>query len=278
MAMVRFIQIARYGGLIVADYDLADSVVRGLSAMALAAHPSTGRFLALAVGPRDLMADVARTVERREIDFGGYEDESIFLLVLDRDTGRPAGAGRVIDGGGRTLDEAPDLTGFHLSSIVRAHELYEGKIWDLASLAVLPDYRDTKVGSLLYRTFINACRRAGVRHVVAMVNQREHRELALLGVPFVPMAGSGPFAFRDDKNTSALYAAFEELEPSIAEQGERLGKIRSGYAGEISARGLRRLFVRRQAARVSVQVSTGEGLDEHIVLPGLERRSLLKRR
>ncbi|NMO55969.1 hypothetical protein HH310_32905 [Actinoplanes sp. TBRC 11911] len=277
--MVRLIQIARYGGLIVADYDLADSVVRGLSAMALAAHPSTGRFLALAVGPRDLMADVARTVERREIDFGGYEDASIFLLVLDRETGMPAGAGRVIDGGGRTLDEAPELTGFPLSSMVDAHELYDGKIWDLAAVTVLPGYHDTKAGSLLYRTFINACRRADVRHVVAMMNEREHRELALLGIPFVPMAGSGPFVFGDEKkNTSALYAAFDELEQSIAEQGERLGKIGSGYAGEITARGLRRLFARRQAARVSAQVATGDGLDEQIMLPGLERRSLLKRR
>jgi GNAT superfamily N-acetyltransferase len=276
--MVRFTHLARYGGLIVADYDLAGSVVRGLCAMALAAHPSTGRFLALAVGPRDLMADVARTVERREIDFGGYEDESIFLLVIDRETGMPAGAGRVIDGGGRTLDEAPGLTGFSLSSMVRAHELYEGKIWDLASIAVAPGYHGTKAGSLLHRAFINACRRAGVRHVVAMLNQREHRDMALLGVPFVPMAGSGPFAHRDSTDTSALYAAFADVEPSIAEQSRRLASLRSPYAGKISARGLRRLFVRRHTARVCAQVSTGDGLDEHIMLPGLERRRLLNRR
>lgn len=261
-----------------ADYDLADSVVRGLCAMALAAHPSTGRFLALAVGPRDLMADVARGVERREAEFGRYEDESVFLLVLDRQTGMPAGAGRVIDGGGRALDDAPEYTGFPLSSMVRTHRLYEGKIWDFASAAVLPEYRATKVGSLLYRTFINACRRAGVRHVVAMLNQREHRDMALLGVPFVPMAGSGSFAYRDSKNTSALYAPFAGLESSIAEQGERLGSLRAAYAGEISARGLRRLLVRRNAARVSLQVASGDGLDEHIVLPGLERRRLLNRR
>jgi hypothetical protein len=261
----------------VADYDLADSVVRGLSAMALAAHPSTGRYLALAVGPRDLMADVARTIEQREIDFGGYEDESIFLLVLDRETGMPAGAGRVIDGGGRTLDDAPELTGFHLSSMVRSHHLYEGKIWDLASITVRPGHEGTKVGALLYRTFINACRRADVRHVVAILTQREHREITLLGVPFVPMAGSGPFAYRGS-TAGALYAAFADLEPSIAEQAGRLGSLRSSHAGEISARGFRRLVARRSAARVAVQVTSGEGLDEHIVLPGLERRRLLNRR
>jgi hypothetical protein len=246
--------------------------------MALAAHPSTGRYLALAVGPHDLMADVARTIEQREIDFGGYEDESIFLLVLDRETGMPAGAGRVIDGGGRTLDDAPDLTGFPLSSLVRAHHLYEGKIWDLASVAVQPGHEDTKVGALLYRTFINACRRAAVRHVVAILTQSEHREITLLGVPFVPMAGSGPFAYRGSTAASALYAAFADLEPSIAEQGGRLSSLRSSYAGEISARGFRRLVARRSAARAAVQVASGEGLDEHIVLPGLERRRLLNRR
>jgi hypothetical protein len=259
----------------VADYDLTDSVVRGLCAMALAAHPSTGRFLALAVGPNDLMADVARTVEQREPDYCGYE--SIFFLVIDRQTGMPAGAGRAVEGGGKTLDDAPGHTGISLSAMVRIHHLYEGKIWDYVTVAVLPAYHGTKVGPLLYRTFIKAGRRADVRHVVAMLDQRTRRDMALLGVPFAPMAGSVPFTDGDSPVTSVLYAPFAELEPSIAEQGERLGNLRSPHAGVIPARGLRRLFVRRTAARTSAQIATGAGLDEHIVLPGLERRGLAHR-
>jgi hypothetical protein len=271
-----------------AAYDLPEAVIRGLTAMALAAHPVSGRFLALAVGPRDLMADVARTVERKVVErsaaagHDAYESSSLFFLVIDRQTGMPAGAGRVIEGGGRTLDDAPDRIGAELSIVVEAHGLHDGRIWDVATFGMLPSYRGTKAGlavrSLLYRTFINAGRRAGVRHVVAMLDHRAQRNLALLGVRFVPMAGSGEFEYHGSGTTKAMYVPFAELEPAIAEQGERLGRFRSSYAGEIRARGLRRLFTRRAAARVAAQVSTGEGLDEHIKLPGLERRRLLSRR
>jgi N-acyl-L-homoserine lactone synthetase len=276
-------------------YDLDDKTMRGLSAMALAAHPATGRFTALVVGPRDLMADVARTVERQvyEAAFGNdaatmaaeyaaYEQASLFFLVLDRTTGRPAGAGRVIDGGGRTLDDAPDLTGVDLSAMVLAHAMHDGKIWDFATIAVLPAYRGGRSGltvsALLYRTFINASRRAGVRHIVTMLDHRAQRNMALLGVPLAPLGGSDSFAHLGSPKTTALYVAFADLEPAIAEQGARLGRLGASFAGEIRHRGLRRLLTRRIAARVSAQVSTGEGLDEHIRMPALERRRLAHRR
>ena len=270
-----------------AAYDLPEPVVRGLIAMAVAAHPGPGRFLALAVGPRDLMADVARTVEREVVEGSAaaapvaYESSSLFFLVIDRQTGMPAGAGRVIEGGGRTLDDAPERIGAELSIVVAAHGLHDGKIWDVATFGVLPAYRGARAGrtvrALLYRTFLNAGRRAGVRHVVAMLDHRAQRDVALLGVRFAPMAGSGEFEHHGSA-TSAVYAPFAELEASIAEQGEQLGRFRSPHAGEISVRGLRGLFTRRAAARVSARVATGEGLDEHIRLPGLERRRLLSRR
>ena len=53
-------------------YDLDETRLARLCTAALAAHPSTGRFAALAIGPADPMADVARTVERQifEESFG----------------------------------------------------------------------------------------------------------------------------------------------------------------------------------------------------------------
>jgi hypothetical protein len=231
----------------------------------------------------DPLADVARAVERQVFEespgndaatmtaaYGPYEKGSLFFLVLDRRTAMPVGAGRVIEGGGRTLDDAPGRIGADLSAIVAAHDMYEGKIWDFATVAVLPEYRGGKSGllvsSLLYRTFLNAGRRAGIRHVVTMLDSRAVRSLTLLGAPFEPMAGSA--------STEALYVRFDVLEPSIAEQGERLRKIGSPFHGEIRARGLCRLLTRRIAARISHQVATGDGLDEHVALPALERRRL----
>lgn len=247
-------------------------------AAALAAHPATGRFAALAVATSDPMADVARMVERQILpaapDYDDHESRSLFLLVLDRETGLPAGAGRVVEGGGRTLDDAPGHIGRDLSAIVNAHDLHDGRrLWEFATVGVLPEYRgDKSVSSLIYRTFLQAGHRAGVRHVVALADDRTHRALTLLGVPFTAMAGSEPFEYLGSPGTRAVYVPFIEVESAIAAQSERLNRAVGSFAGEIRARGLRRLLARRAAARVSEQVATGFGLNEQILLPGLERR------
>ncbi|MBU2669772.1 GNAT family N-acetyltransferase [Actinoplanes bogorensis] len=268
-------------------YDLSPAEIARRCVVALAAHSTRGRFTALAVGPDDPMADVARTVERQVFEaafgndaatmareYGHHDPHSLHFLVLDRETGRPAGAGRVIEGGGKTLDDAPDHIGRDLSDIVEAHGLHDGgKIWDFATVGVLPEYRrGLVVSSLLYRTFLQAGKRANVKHIVVMLDHRAHRNLMLLGAPLVPMAGSEPFEYLGSASTRALYVPFADLEPAIAEQGRRLRRPVGSFAGEIRGWGLKRLLTRRVAARVSEQVATGEGLNEHIVMPGLERR------
>ena len=274
-------------------YDLDETTLRRLTAGALAQYADRGgRFLALAVAAASPLADVARTVERQvfEESFGmdsgvmvdeyrRYEDDSLFFLVLDRRTGMPAGAARVIDGGGKTLDDAPECIGTALSTIVTLHGMDSGRIWDFATLAVLPAYRGGRSGlavsSLLYRTFLNAGRLAGVRHLVAMLDFRAHRNLKLIGVEFEPMAGSEPFEYLGSPSTEALHAVFPELIPSIARQA---GRLRDGepIRGSIRGRGLRRLITRRVAARIAHRIASGDGLDEDIVLPGLDRRHLVR--
>jgi hypothetical protein len=273
-------------------YDLPESEMRQRAEAALYGYPDGGPFIALAVRHDDLLADVARTVERQVFEesfamdaavmtaeYAAYEQDSLFFLVLDRRTLLPAGAARVIDGGGKTLDEAPDAIGVDLSTIVAQHDMFDGKIWDFATLAVRPEYRggkSTMVSSLLYRAFLNAGRRAGVHHVVAMLDGRAYRGIAMIGAPFVPMAGSAPFDYLGSPSTSALYMPFGAIEPAIAAEGERLAS--SGpVEGESRARGLRRLITQRVVSKVAHQVATGEGLDEHVDLPALERRRSRRR-
>jgi hypothetical protein len=269
-------------------YDLDDETVRRMTAEALARHPSPGRFVGLAIGTADPLADVARTVERQVFEaafgndaatmvaeYGPYEERSLFFLVIDRATGVPAGAGRVIDGGGKTLDEAPRYIGLTPTAIAGAHGLHDGRIWDFATLAVLPEHRGRSgvaVSTMLYRTFLNAGRRAEVRHIVCMLDHRAHRNMMLLGAPLVPLAGSDPFEYLGSPSTRALYVPFGDLTPSIGRQGDQLRRPGGAFTGEIRSRGLRRLMTRGVAARVSTRVASGRGLDEHIDLPGLERR------
>ncbi|MEV6843866.1 hypothetical protein [Actinoplanes sp. NPDC051411] len=274
------------------NYNLSESEMRMRGLAALYGYPAGGPFIALAVRPDDLLADVARTVERRVFEesfamdaavmteeYAAYEQDSMFFLVIERRTGAPAGAARVIDGGGKTLDDAPDVIGVDLGTIVEKHGLFGGKIWDFATLAVLPEYRggkSTMVSSLLYRAFLNAGRRAGVQHVVAMLDRRAHRGIALIGAPFEPMAGSEPFEYLGSPSTSALYMRFADIEPAIAAEGERLSNI-TPVEGESRARGLHRVLTGRIVSKVAHQVATGEGLDEHVDLPALERRRSRRR-
>ncbi|OJF11971.1 hypothetical protein [Couchioplanes caeruleus] len=267
------------------SYALDDDTLGDLCAEALSEHASENRFVALALATHDPLADIARTVERIvfEESFGldeaamvaeytPYEEQSYFFLVLDRETGLPAGAARAIEGGGKTLDDAPGLIGVSLSEIVDAHGMHDGgRIWDYATLAVLPRYRTDRngltVSSMLYRAFINAGHRWDVRHVVCMLDSAAFRNLDMLGVRFVAMAGSTPFEYLGSAANRALYIPFEEIARSMGEMAELLSRPETP-----DANGRRRPGARRLTQRLAAQVSSGDGLDPHIDMPGFERR------
>jgi hypothetical protein len=267
------------------SYALDDDTLRKLCAAALSEHASENRFVALALATHDPLADVARTVERTvfEESFGldeaamvaeytPYEEQSYFFLVLDQETGLPAGAARAIEGGGKTLDDAPDLIGVSLSEIVEAHGMHDGgKIWDYATLAVLPRYRSDRSGltvsSMLYRAFINAGHRWDVRHVVCMLDAAAYRNLDMLGVRFVAMAGSAPFEYLGSAANRALYIPFGDIARSMGDMAELLGRPEVP-----DSNGRRRPGARRLTQRLAAQVSSGDGLDPHIDMPGFERR------
>ncbi|MFC3990782.1 hypothetical protein, partial [Actinoplanes siamensis] len=231
------------------SYALDDATLRQLCAQALSGHTSPNRFVALALATTDPMADVARTVERMVFEesfgldatamlaeYGPYEQHSYLFLILDRETGMPAGAARAIEGGGKTLDDAPELIGRSLSEIVDMHGLHDGgKIWEYATLAVLPRYRADRngltVSGMLYRAFINAGHRWQVRHVVCMLDAAAYRNLDMLGVRFIAMAGSEPFEYLGSAANRALYIPFEEIARSMGDMAEQLSQPEVPDAG-----------------------------------------------
>ena len=266
------------------DYDLPPDEVGRISAAALAGRPAPGRFLSIVVEPGAPLADVARTVERQVFEatfgndaavmaseYGPYEDRSRFFVVLDRELGMPAGIVRVIqdDGPGvKTIVDAPAHIGVPVAQISAIHGL-TGRIWDFATVAVLPEYRGRSsltVSSLLYRTFLLAGKRAGVRHVVAMLDRGAWRNIRLLGVPVGQIAGSGPFAYLGSAENRAVHIDFGLIEPAIARQAVQLRRPGRPIVGTLPGRGLRKLLIRRVAAGISGRVASGRGLDPHIAL------------
>ncbi len=264
------------------DYDLAPDDVRRISAPALAARTAAGRYLSIVVGPDEPLADVGRTVERQVFEatfgndaavmaaeYGPYEDRSRFFVVLDRRSGMPAGVVRVIeddDSRVKTIIDAPAHIGVPVDEIRAFHGL-TGRVWDFATIAVLPEYRGRSslaVSSLLYRTFLLAGKQAGVRHVVAMLDRAAWRNIRLLGVPVAQLAGSGPFAYLGSAENRAVHIEFPLVEPAVARQAIQLRRPGRPIVGSLPGRGLRKLLIRRVAAGISRRVSSGEGLDPHI--------------
>ncbi|WP_250031016.1 hypothetical protein [Paractinoplanes maris] len=269
--------------LTAARYDLApDQVTAAVTAFLAGAGRRPGRFVVAVVGAGHPLADVARTVECAVFDeafgntpevmaaeYGPYEARSLFHLVIDRRTARPAGAGRVITGPAdqlKTVVDAPAHIGRTTDEILDAHGLRGETVWDNATVAVLPAYRGAlTVSSLLYRTFAVACLRAGVDHVVTLLDARADRNMNLIGVRQEPLAGSAPFPYLGSADTRALHSRATTYLPDIRRQALALLRPGSHHAGTIRARGLRGLLIRAAAARVAYRIGTGRGLDNNII-------------
>ncbi|MFI7602956.1 hypothetical protein [Actinoplanes sp. NPDC049681] len=269
-------------------YELSPAQARRVTAEFLAAHPTPrGRFVCAVAGPDTPLADVGRALERQVFqhtfgndaavmaaEYGPYEANSLFFLVIDRRRGVPAGVARMIESTGRgvkTIDDAPEHIGVDVETILAAHGMDGGLVWDCATLAVLPKYRGGRssliVSSMLYRTFLVIGRRRGIRHAVSMLDRGAYRNIGLMGTPLEPLAGSGPFAYLGSPENRAVYMDFPAIAPAVAAQAavhRRAGRLR---LSALRPSGLRRMLTRRVAATVSERVGTGKDIDELIVVP-----------
>jgi hypothetical protein len=259
-------------------YDLDPLEIERISVEFLAKHPDpTGQFVSVVIGPEHPLAGVARAVERQALDagvstmtaeYGRYDEQSRFFVVLDRHQGMPAGAGRVIEGRGsavKTIHDANRRIGTDTTGILAAHGMTGKKIWDFATVAVLPEHSGRPrlaVSSLLYRTFLVAGGRADIKHVVTTLGDDAYRDLLLLGAPVEPLAGARAYG---SPERHPLYVSFAALASGIAAQAGRLARPFGPIAGEIETHGLRRFRNRRTAAGISRRIASGKGLDRQII-------------
>ncbi|OJF13161.1 hypothetical protein BG844_16725 [Couchioplanes caeruleus subsp. caeruleus] len=267
---------------------MSPTTARWIVADFLDAHPTPrGRFVSAVVGPGTQLADVGRALERQVFErtfgndaavmageYGPYEANSIFFVVLDRRRRVPAGVARMIESTGRgvkTIDDAPRHIGVGTADILAAHGMDGGRVWDCATLAVLPEYRGSRssliVSSLLYRTFLVIGGRRGVRHAVAMLDRGAYRNIGMLGTPLRPLAGSGPFAYLGSPENRAVYMDFPAIAPAVAAQAAVHRRAARPGLATLRPGGLRRMLTRRVAATVSRRVGTGQDLDRLIVVP-----------
>jgi hypothetical protein len=196
------------------------------------ARPTTpyGRYLIRSCDPA---AELARAVEREVFaeffgntpellarEYDPFEAGSTFLVVLDHETHRPAGACRLIEPstvGNKTVDDVERVwarPSHHTQRLARS-------AWDVATLAVSKDYRgprtDGLISAALFQGITMVMASNGVRWVTAtldlvVLDLVQHQ----CGNPFVAFPGTEPRSYLDSPLSLPVYCDGDQFRHRLA--------------------------------------------------------------
>lgn len=219
-------------------YDLPPEAIQQLTSDLLRERPPTGdaRFVCYKLDGEDIYSNIGRQVEctvfdeafgndasemRRE--YGPYEEQSTFFISIDRESERPTGALRVIENGPagfKTLNDlteiSPEFTKEHVANYHGISDM--DKCWDVGTVAVLPEHRSAE-GSIsvqLYRGLYVAARENDIQHLVSIIDSKPLAKLTgYLGIPFVPLTGSGPMEYLGSPSSQPVYGYTPDFYPKM---------------------------------------------------------------
>lgn len=159
---------------------------------------------------------------------GPYEAASLFICVIDHLRRLPAGVMRVVvpsPAGFKSLNDIEAVWGESAETLIErtGMGLELQRTWDVATLAVLPDYRKLATKGLvamgLYQTVTRAALASGVRWLVAIFDMPAYRLLRWkLGMVFAGYTGIGP---RPYVGSSASLPAWCDLCETDVRMAER---------------------------------------------------------
>lgn len=182
------------------------------------------------------IADVARTIERTVFEtsfdngagemtriYGPYEAASRFLLSVDQIERRPVGALRIISNspaGLMTLNTLPaDATPMSAGELLSHHGITSlDDCWDVGTVAVMPEYRRQGKGISvqLYRGLYVSATNEGIEHMTSIIDLHPYETMTkYLGIPFVPLGGSGPFSYEGSEESVAVYGHIPDFYPKM---------------------------------------------------------------
>jgi hypothetical protein len=202
--------------------DLTDACLR-----ASVTAPDT-HFGVYALTAADPLSELARHVERVVFDeffgnspellaeqYGPYEASTQFFVVLDHRRRLPAGAIRLLRpsaNGFKSLLDIETVWGHPLDDTLARTglALEHGRVWDIATLAVAPDYRGKATNHLISLALCQAvCMAAQVVDVRWLVTILDMIVLDMLqqrlGGPFRRFAGLEPLRYLDSPASLPVY-------------------------------------------------------------------------
>ena len=210
------------------EIDLVRTELGELAGELIDDRQPTEPFGVYLLGPEESAAELGRHVERAvfleafgntrellEIEYGRYEPASVFCVVLDHRRRLPAGMMRVLVPSGvgfKSLDDITRYWGEPVDQVMaRVDRVWEPtRLWDLATLAVMPEYRGEAALGLVTQALVQALtmvgQRAGVRRWVGILDLPVLRMLQWrMGRPFRPFPGLEDRAYLGSAGSAAVW-------------------------------------------------------------------------
>ena len=230
-------QLARESGV---SYELTQATVniatRHLIAERGSELPPEYRFVCFELPPGDEYGNVARHIERIVFEkyfnndaaemareYGPYESASRFFLSVDRESGQPSGALRIIENssaGLKTLHDIesgafPAKVDIEFASILHGIDDMNA-VWDVGTVAVPPEYqKGSKSASIqMYRAMYQSSLHHHIDHLISIIDDAPHKKHGStplrdirdrLGVPFVALDGSEPATYLGSGKSQAVH-------------------------------------------------------------------------
>lgn len=214
-------------------YDLSAEKLHELTARLLKERPPQGddRLVCYMLKSHDIFPDIGRKVEAEVFEdtfgntpeymkqeYGKYEEQSSFFVSVDREKNTPTDVMRIIRNGPQGFKSVNDFLETHpsitLDQIREFHNMRDDeKTWDVGTVAVMPEYRNSGAATRLYRAMYKKAIEEGIEHVVAIIDTDPLMKMKkYLGIPLVPMMNSKPFAYMDSPESLAVYGHIPDFD------------------------------------------------------------------
>ncbi len=174
------------------------------------------------------------TPELLEAEYGPYEGSTVFVCALDHRRGLPAGAIRLVlpsPAGLKSLGDVEPVWGHRIDDVLERTNLRleADSAWDIATLAVDPEYRGRATDGLvslgLYQGVAQLALRCDVKWVVTILDLVVLNLLqGVMAGPFERFVGLEPLPYLDSpaslpvySDLDAYFARLETADPSMYE-------------------------------------------------------------
>ncbi len=198
------------------------------------------------VRPGDERGDLGRMVEQEvfleffgntptllEAEYRPYDPASQFLLLVDHDEQRAAGAMRIIQGaqssGLKSIRDAtlPDTWNLSLAELRAEHPLLDEtreQLWDLATLGIRSNYRGPATGYLcstaLYHGLYWWSLIDRIEAWIAVLDENVLQALFLVNAPFKRVLDRPPLTYLGSPESSLVYLITAEIRAALRAGGD----------------------------------------------------------